>query len=155
MASKLGTSPGYDLTRMRATMSEFTVAKLLVEAGIEFVPEVEQASGHALDFAVGDRLLEVTRPEPPARRSHADHPVAAVKETGGAKRSAQLAAHPNAVLFVDCTSFTDAEWSAVIGEKPTVGHEPTVVFRARPDGRVEGYLHGALPFDLGDAIDLA
>lgn len=155
MASKLGTSPGYDLTRMRATMSEFTVAKLLVEAGIEFVPEVEQASGHALDFAVGDRLLEVTRPEPPARRSHADHPVAAVKETGSAKRSAQLAAHPNAVLFVDCTSFSDAEWSAVIGEKPTVGHEPTVVFRARPDGRVEGYLHGTLPFDLGDAIDLA
>ncbi len=155
MASKLGTSPGFDLTRMRATMSEFTVAKILVDAGIEFVPEVEQASGHALDFAVGDRLIEVTRPEPPARRSHADHPVAAVKETGSAKRSAQLAAHPNAVLFVDCTSFTDAEWSAVIGERPTVGHEPTVVFRARPSGRIEGYLRGTLPFDPGDAIDLS
>jgi hypothetical protein len=154
MASKLGTSPGYDLTRMRATMSEFTVAKLLADAGLEFVPEVEQDSGHALDFAVGDRLLEVTRPEPPARRSHADHPVAAVKETGGAKRSDQLAKHPDAVLFVDCTSFTDAEWSAVRGERPRVGHEPTVVFRARPDGRVEGHLHGQLPFDLEGSLEL-
>jgi hypothetical protein len=152
MASKLGTSPGYDLTRMRATMSEFTVAKLLAEAGIDFEPEVEQASGHALDFAVDDRLVEVTRPEPPARRSHADHPVAAVRETGGAKRSDQLAEHPEAVLVVDCTSFSDAEWAAVTGEKPHVGHEPTVVVRARPDGRIEGYRHGRLPFDLGGSI---
>jgi hypothetical protein len=154
MASKLGTSPGYDLTRMRATMSEFTVAKILVDAGIAFEPEVEQASGHALDFAVGDRLLEVTRPEPPARRSHADHPIAAVKQTGGAKRSDQLAKHPNAVLFVDCTSFTDTEWAAVRGERPRVGHEPTVVFRARPEGRIEGYLHGDLPFDLNGRMEL-
>jgi hypothetical protein len=152
MASKLGTSPGYDLTRMRATMSEFTVAKILADADLAFVPEVEQDSGHALDFAVEGRLLEVTRPEPPARRTHADHPVAAVKETGGAKRTDQLAKHPNAVLFIDCTSFTDAEWSAVAGERPAVGHEPTVVFRARPDGRIEGYRHGRLPFELDGAV---
>jgi hypothetical protein len=154
MASKLGTSPGYDLTRMRATMSEFTVAKILVDAGLAFEPEVEQDSGHALDFVVDGRLVEVTRPEPPARRSHADHPVAAVKETGGAKRSAQLAKHPEAALFVDCTSFTDAEWAAVKGERPEVGHEPTVVFRARPEGRIEGYLHGRLPFDPGGGMEL-
>ncbi|MGM0716520.1 MAG: DUF5784 family protein [Halobacteriota archaeon] len=153
MASKLGTSPGFDLTRMRATMGEFTVARILTEAGLDFVPEVEQDSGHALDFAVGSRLVEVTRPEPPARRSHADHPVAAVKETGGAKRTDQLAKHPDAALFVDCTSFTDAEWAAVKGERPGVGHEPTVVVRARPGGRIEGYRHGSLPFDLDGGIE--
>ncbi len=153
MASKLGTSPGYDLTRMRATMGEFTVAKLLADAGLGFEPEVEQDSGHALDFAVDGRLVEVTRPEPPARRTHADHPVAAVKETGGAKRTDQLAKHPDATLFVDCTSFTDAEWGAVRGERPDIGHEPTVVFRARPEGRIEGYQYGRLPFDLDGAIE--
>jgi len=154
MASKLGTSPGYDLTRMRATMSEFTVAKILTDAGLAFEPEVERDSGHALDFLVEGRLVEVTRPEPPARRSHADHPVAAVAETAGAKRSDQLAAHPEAVLFVDCTSFSDAEWAAVRGERPGGGHEPTVVFRARPDGRVEGYVHGTVPFDLEGGLEL-
>jgi hypothetical protein len=153
MASKLGTSAGYDLGRMRATMAEFNVARILADAGLEFEPEVEQASGHALDFDVDGHLLEVTRPEPPGRRSRADHPVAAVVETGGAKRTDQLAEHPDAALFVDCTSFTDAEWAAVTGERPGVGHEPTVVFRARPDGRVEGYRHGTLPFDLGNAIE--
>ena len=152
MASKLGTSPGFDLTRMRATMSEFTVAKLLADAGLRFEPEVEQESGHALDFSVGGHLVEVTRPEPPARRSHADHPVAAVRETGGAKRTDQLAEHPEAVLIVDCTSFSDAEWAAVAGEKPGVGHEPTLVIRARPDGHIEGYRYGRLPFDLGEAL---
>lgn len=152
MASKLGTSPGYDLTRMRATMAEFNVAKVLTDAGLAFEPEVEQDSGHALDFVVDDHLVEVTRPQPPARRSHADHPVAAVVETGGAKRTDQLAEHPDAALFVDCTSFTDAEWAAVAGEKPHVGHEPTVVYRVRPGGRIEGYRHGGLPFDLGDAV---
>ena len=152
MASKLGTSPGYDLTRMRATMSEFTVGKLLADAGLDFEPEVEQTSGHALDFAADGRLVEVTRPEPPARRSHADHPVAAVRETGGAKRTDELAEHPDAVLVVDCTSFSDAEWAAVTGERPGVGHEPTVVMRARPDGRIEGYRYGNPPFDLGGAI---
>ena len=153
MASKLGTSAGYDLGRMRATMAEFNVARILAEAGLEFEPEVEQDSGHALDFVVDGHLLEVTRPEPPARRSRADSPVAAVVETGRAKRSDQLAAHPDASLFVDCTSFTDAEWAAVAGERPGVGHEPTVVFRARPDGRIEGYRYGTLPFDLGDAVE--
>ncbi|PSQ44134.1 hypothetical protein BRD07_00665 [Halobacteriales archaeon QS_9_68_42] len=153
MASKLGTSGGYDIGRMRATMAEFNVAKLLADAGLEFEPEVEQASGHALDFAVGDDLLEVTRPRPPARRSGADHPVAAVVETGGAKRSDQLAKHPDSALFIDCTSFPDDEWAAVRGERPAVGHEPTVVFRARPNGHVEGYRHGELQFDLGGAIE--
>ncbi|MEF8915938.1 DUF5784 family protein, partial [Natronomonas sp.] len=131
MASKLGTSPGYDLTRMRATMAEFNVAKLLIDAGLDFEPEVEQDSGHALDFAVDGRLVEVTRPEPPARRTRADHPVAAVRETGKAKQDGQLDKHPDAALFVDCTSFTEPEWDAVKGEQPTVNHEPTVVFRAR------------------------
>ena len=153
MASKLGTSPGFDIGRMRATMAEFTVAKLLADARLAFVPEVEQDSGHALDFAVSDHLVEVTRPEPPARRSRANHPVAAVRETGRAKRTDQLAEHPDASLFVDCTSFKDDEWAAVCGETPTVGHEPTVVFRARPDGRIEGYRDGSLPFDLDGAIE--
>jgi hypothetical protein len=153
MASKLGTSPGYDLTRMRATMAEFNVAKILHDAGLDFEPEVEQESGHALDFAVDGRLVEVTRPEPPARRSRADHPVAAVRETGKAKQDDQLAKHPDAALFVDCTSFTETEWAAVKGEQPRVDHEPTVVFRARPDGHIEGYRYGKLPFDLKDAIE--
>jgi hypothetical protein len=153
MASKLGTSPGYDVGRMRATMAEFNAAKLFADAGREFVPEVEQASGHALDFAVGDHLVEVTRPEPPARRSNADHPVAAVRETGAAKRSDQLAKHPESALFIDCTSFRDDEWAAVRGERPAVGHEPTLVFRARPSGTVEGYRHGELQFDLGAAVE--
>ena len=153
MASKLGTSPGYDVGRMRATMAEFNVAKILADAGLDFEPEVEQDSGHALDFDVDGHLVEVTRPEPPARRSRADHPVAAVRETGGAKRTDQLAEHPEAALFVDCTSFTDAEWSAVRGEQPGVGHEPMVVFRARPDGRIEAYRYGRLPFDLDGAIE--
>jgi hypothetical protein len=138
---------------MRATMAEFNAAKLLADAGREFVPEVEQASGHALDFAVGDHLVEVTRPEPPARRSNADHPVAAVRETGAAKRSDQLAKHPESALFIDCTSFRDDEWAAVRGERPAVGHEPTLVFRARPSGTVEGYRHGELQFDLGAAVE--
>ena len=153
MASKLGTSPGYDVGRMRATMAEFNVAKILADAGLDFEPEVEQDSGHALDFVVDGKLVEVTRPEPPHRRSRADTPSAAVRETGGAKRTDQLAAHPDATLFVDCTSFVDDEWRAVAGEQPGVGHEPTVVFRARPDGRIEGYRYGTLPFDLGDAIE--
>jgi len=153
MASKLGTSPGYDVGRMRATMAEFNTAKVLTDAGLAFEPEVEQDSGHALDFLVDGHLVEVTRPEPPARRSHADHPVAAVKETGGAKRTDQLAKHPEAALFVDCTSFTESEWSAVRAERPHVGHEPTVVYRARPNDRVEGYRHGRLPFDPDGGIE--
>ncbi|MES3518389.1 MAG: DUF5784 family protein [Natronomonas sp.] len=153
MASKLGTSPGYDVGRMRATMGEFTVAKLFVDAGIDFEPEVEFDSGHALDFVVGETPIEVTRPEPPRRREATDSPIRAVVETGRAKQSDQLSAHPEAVLFIDCTSFFDDEWASIRAEKPAVGHEPTVVFRARPSGSIEGYRHGTLPFSLDDAIE--
>jgi hypothetical protein len=156
MAAKLGTSEGYDAGRMAATMSEFTVAKLLEDAGLAFEPEVELDSGHALDFRVRDRgtsaLVEVTRPLPPARRDRANTPAQAVRETAGAKRDDQLDAHPGATLFVDCSSFDDEEWAAVAAGRPAVGHEPTVVFRARPGGRIEGYRHGDLPVQLGDAV---
>ena len=152
MAAKLGTSDVVDPVRMGATMSEFTVAKVLADAGLTFEPEVELASGHALDFRVNGRLVEVTRPQPPAQR-HADTPTAAVRATGVAKTEDQLRAHPNAVLFVDCTGFRDDEWNAVRGERPSVGHQPAVVFRARPNGHVEGYRKGGIPFDLGGAIE--
>lgn len=154
MASKLGTSEGLDLTRMSATMGEFTVAKLLDDADLPFRPEIELDSGHALDFLVNDDyLVEVTRPRPPARRSRADTPIAAVRETAGAKNSDQLKAHPDATLFVDCSSFRDDEWATVRAELPAVSHDPTVVFRARPDGHVEGYRTGSLPFELDGAVD--
>ena len=153
MAAKLGTSEGMDVGRMSATMAEFIVAKLLADAGVDFEPEVELDSGHALDFRVaGEYLVEVTRPLPPGRRSRADTPVAAVRETANAKMDAQLRAHPSATLFVDCSSFRDDEWASVRAEQPSVRHEPTVVFRARPDGHVEGYRVGTLPFELGDAV---
>jgi hypothetical protein len=153
MASKLGTSHGTDLTRMAATMGEFVVAKLLYDAGLDLVPEVELDSGHALDFRVeGEHLVEVTRPLPPRERSRADTAVAAVRETGGAKTTGQLKAHPGTTLVIDCSSFRDDEWAAVRGERPDVGYRPTLVIRARPDGRVEGYCHGRLPFDLGEAM---
>ncbi|MFB6192317.1 MAG: DUF5784 family protein, partial [Haloarculaceae archaeon] len=108
MAAKLGTSEGYDDGRMAATMAEFTVAKLLDDAGLAFDPEVELDSGHALDFRVhadadaaddggAGTLVEVTRPRPPARRDRADTPAQAVRETAGAKRDGQLRAHPEAV----------------------------------------------------------
>lgn len=153
MAAKLGTSEGLDVGRMSATMAEFIVAKLLADAGLVFEPEVDLDSGHALDFRVaGTHLVEVTRPLRPARRSRADTPVAAVRETANAKMDDQLDAHPSATLFVDCSSFHDDEWAAVRGERPSVRHQPTVVFRARPDGHVEGYRVGTLPFELGDAV---
>ncbi|MFC7176549.1 DUF5784 family protein [Halosegnis marinus] len=154
MASKLGTSRGMDVGRMAATMGEFVVAKLLVDAGLDFEPEIQLDSGHALDFRVaGGHLVEVTRPRPPARRSRADTPVAAVRETADAKTNDQLKKHPSATLFVDCSSFRDDEWATLRAERPSVAHRPTVVFRARPDGRVEGYRVGTLPFDTGDAIE--
>jgi len=154
MAAKLGTSQRPDSARMSATMAEFTVAKLLSDAGLEFVPEVELDSGYALDFAVetgSERVLvEVTRPQPPDSRRAAT-PAAAVRATGSAKTDGQLDAHPDAVLFVDCTSFRDDEWHPIRAERPGVGHEPAVVFRTRPDGHVEGYRVGTLPVSLSDA----
>ncbi|MFC7248834.1 DUF5784 family protein [Halomicroarcula sp. GCM10025324] len=147
MASKLGTSQGFDLSRMQATMGEFNVAKLLADAGNDFEPEVQLGSGHAIDFRVEDTLVEVTRPRPPARRQ-VNTAVAAVKASGDAKTRDQLAAHPGAVLVVDATSFADDEWRRLAGERPEVGYQPLVVFRYRPDGRVEGYTHGSIPFPL-------
>ena len=154
MAAKLGTSKGMDVGRMSATMGEFIVAKLLADAGVDFEPEIELDSGHALDFRVaGQHLVEVTRPQPPTRRDRADTPTAAVRETADAKTSDQLRAHPSATLFVDCSSFRDDEWATVRAEQPDVRHDPTAVFRARPDGHVEGYRVGTLPFAMSDAID--
>jgi len=149
-ATKLGTSEQLDLVRMRASMAELHAAKLLADAGYEFTPEVELDSGHALDFRVHDpeRLVEVTRPEPPGRR-RAGTPAAALRETVGGKSDTQLAAHPDAVLLVDCSSFRDDEWRAILAEQPDVGHEPAVVYRMRPDRPPEGYGRGRVPFALG------
>ena len=88
-----------------------------------------------------------------AENARTEEVIVAVEETGSAKRSGQLAKHPDSALFIDCTSFPDDEWAAVRGEKPGVGHEPTIVFRIRPNGHVEGYRHGELSFDLGGAIE--
>jgi hypothetical protein len=152
MAAKLGTSEAMDLVRMRATMAEFNAAKLLEDAGFAYRPEEEMDSGHALDYAAGtpaskDLLVEVTRPEPPNRR-RAGTPAAAIRETVDSKTRDQLRAHPDALLFVDCTSFRDDEWAAVRDGRPDVGHEPTVVYRMRPDGSVEGYVQGTVPAAL-------
>ena len=147
MASKLGTSEGFDHSRMQATMGEFNTAKLLVDSGNEIEPEVELDSGHSVDFRVEDTLVEVTRPKPPTRRQ-VDTAIGALKATGDAKTRDQLAAHPGAVLVVDCSSFHDDEWLRVIGEKPGVGYQPLVVFRYRPDGTLEGYSQGSVPFPL-------
>lgn len=153
MAAKLGTSEGLDLGRMSATMGEFIVAYLLERSGLDFEPEVELGSGHALDYRVdGQHLVEVTRPLPPERRSAADTPVAALRETAGAKQDDQLGAHPGTTLVVDCTSFRDDEWATIAAERPRLAYKPTAVVRARPDGSVEGYRVGSLPFDLS-AVD--
>lgn len=153
MAAKLGTSQGGDWFRMAATMSEFTVAKLLVDAGFGFEPEVQLDSGYALDFRADGQLVEVTRPRPPTRRQRADTAVAAVRQTGRSKNDGQLRAHPEALLLVDCSSFRDDEWHQVAGERPDIAHEPTVVLRARPDGSFEGYRVGRCPLDLGGVVD--
>jgi hypothetical protein len=148
MAAKLGTSQGFDRTRMRATMGEFNAAKLLHDAGHGFAPEVELDSGHALDYRVdGHTLVEVTRPQPPGQR-RAGTPAAALRETVDSKTSDQLRAHGGAVLLVDCTSFRDDEWHAVMGERPEVGYSPAVVYRYRPDGSVSGYTQGSVPLDV-------
>jgi hypothetical protein len=151
MASKLGTSERLDLVRMRATMAEFNAAKLLTDAGYDYVPEVSMDSGHALDFRVTDpeTLAEVTRPEPPTRR-RAGTPAAALRETVDGKRGDQLQAHADAVVFVDCSSFREDEWQSVRAERPAAGHEPAVVYRMRPTGAVEGYTCGDVPLAVAD-----
>jgi hypothetical protein len=152
MATKLGTSERFDRTRMRATMGEFNAAKLLADAGHSLAPEVELDSGHALDFRVdGHTLVEVTRPQPPGSR-RAGTPAAAIRETVSGKTSNQLQAHDGATLLVDCTSFRDSEWSAVMGGQPAVGYEPTVVYRYRPDGTLSGYTCGSVPLEVGDLL---
>jgi hypothetical protein len=152
MAAKLGTSQQLDLVRMTATMGEFVTARLLWEAGYDIQPEADVTTGHSLDFRVegdGDvSLVEVTRPLPPKDRS-ASTAVAALRETAEVKRSGQLAEHGGgATLFVDCSSFPDDDWAAIRGERPDLGHRPAVVYRARPDGRVEAYSKGSVPLTL-------
>lgn len=166
MAGKLGTSPQVDVTRMGAAMAEFHAAKLLAESGVEFVPEIDLASGHALDFVVGDgvrtvprddlprpndTLVEVTRPRPPSHRV-ADTPIAALRSTANAKTDDQLDAHPEALLLVDCSSFRDDQWNTIRAEKPPLAHGPAVVYRMRPNGSVEAYRYGDPPVDLGGAV---
>jgi hypothetical protein len=156
MAAKLGTSEYLDRTRMDALMGELDAAKLLIDAGYRITPEIEVTTGHSIDYrAERDgraHLVEVTRPIPPARRT-ADTAVRAVRETGGTKAAGQLSEHGGGVtMFVDCTSFRDDEWAAVRGEQPAVRHRPAVVFRCRPDGRVEGYRKGSVPLDLAGAV---
>jgi len=157
MAGKLGTSEYLDVSRMRAAMGEFTAAKLLVDAGYRITPEIEVDTGHSLDFrAVGpggeEVLVEVTRPQPTARRSAAT-PAAAIRDTAGAKARGQLSEHGETVLLVDCTSFPDDEWRAIAGERVRTQHTPAVVFRARPDGTVSGYEVGSVPLSLSGAIE--
>ncbi|MFP9192305.1 DUF5784 family protein [Natronosalvus vescus] len=158
MAGKLGTSPHVDRVRMSAAMAEFIAAKVLVDADYEITPEIEVTTGHSLDYRAVDRatntnvLVEVTRPQPPANRAAAG-PVAAVRDTAETKTSGQLAEHGGgATLFVDCSSFPDDAWAAVRGEQPDVRHRPAVVYRARPDGRIEGYRKGSVPLELDDVI---
>ncbi|WP_435095678.1 DUF5784 family protein [Halarchaeum sp. P4] len=154
MAGKLGTSEYLDLTRTSAAMGEFDAAWLLHESGYEITPEIEVATGHSLDFRAerpgedGAYLVEVTRPLPVNERS-AGTPAAAIRDTVQTKTSGQLAEHGGgATLFVDCSSFPDDDWQALLGERPDVQHRPAVVFRVRPSGRVEGYTKGAVPLDL-------
>jgi hypothetical protein len=158
MAGKLGTSTHVDRVRMSAAMGEFIAAKVLTEAGYEITPEIEVATGHSLDFRAENGqtnvLVEVTRPQPPANRAAAG-PVAAVRDTAETKTDGQLAEHGGgAVLFVDCSSFRDDSWAAVRGEQPDLRHRPAVVYRARPDGHVEGYRKGSVPLDLDGAIEI-
>lgn len=157
MASKLGTSERFDRVRMSATMSEFTVAHLLTQAGYDITPEIEVTTGHSIDFRAERNgtgtLVEVTRPLPPTRRA-ASTAVAAVKETAETKTSGQLAEHGGGItLLVDCSSFRDDEWARVRGEQPAVGHRPAVVFRARPSGRIEAYSKGSLPIELDGTVE--
>lgn len=160
MAGKLGTSEYLDLTRMTAAMGEFNVAKILVDAGYEITPEIEVTTGHSIDYRAdppgsdGSQgvLVEVTRPLPPNRRS-VDSPLTAVRDTVKTKTDGQLDAHAGGVvLLVDCSSFPDDDWQTITAEQPDVRHRPAVVFRVRPNGRVEGYKKGRLPISLEKAI---
>ena len=152
MATKLGTSEQVDLVRMSASMAELNTAKLLDDAGYSFTPEVELDSGYALDFRVHDpeTLVEVTRPEPPSRR-RAGTPASAVRETVDGKTGNQLDAHDDAIVFVDCTSFPDDGWQAIRDGQPSVGYDPAVVYRMRPDRPAEGYTVGDVGLDI-DAL---
>ena len=159
MAGKLGTSGAVDLVRMSATIAEFTAAKILTDAGYEITPEIEVTTGHSLDYRAEEpdtgraSLVEVTRPQPVSSRS-ANTPVAAIRDTAETKTNGQLEAHGGgATLFVDCTSFPHDDWRAVRRERPDVRHKPAVVYRARPDGHVEGYTKGSVPLELAAAID--
>ncbi|ELZ06988.1 hypothetical protein C480_08192 [Natrialba aegyptia DSM 13077] len=157
MSGKLGTSAHVDRVRMSAAMGEFIAAKILADAGYTVTPEIEVTTGHSLDFRAEDEetnvLVEVTRPQPPGNRA-ASGPVAAVRDTAETKTNGQLAEHGGgAVLFVDCSSFRDDAWAAVRGEQPDVRHRPAVVYRTRPNGRVEGYRKGSVPLEFGDAIE--
>ncbi|ELZ84048.1 hypothetical protein DEQ92_08250 [Haloferax sp. Atlit-6N] len=155
MAGKLGTSEYFDPIRMAAAMGEFDVAYLLDDAGYDITPEIAVTTGHSIDFRAentpaGGALIEVTRPLPPNRRS-VSNPIAAIRDTAQTKTNGegQLAEHGGGVtLFVDCSSFPDDDWSAIMGEKPDVRHRPAVVFRLRPSGQVEGYSKGSVPVDL-------
>ena len=156
MAGKLGTSAQVDRVRMSAAIGEFVAGRILVDAGYTITPEIEVATGHSLDYRARKNgtnlLIEVTRPQIPENRA-ASGPVAAVRDTAATKTSGQLAAHGGgAVLFVDCSSFDDEDWAAVRGEQPDVHHRPAVVYRARPDGSVEGYRTGSVGLDLGDTV---
>ncbi|QAU13280.1 hypothetical protein EKH57_11385 [Halorubrum sp. BOL3-1] len=158
MAGKLGTSASMDPVRMSAAIAEFTAARILTEAGYGITPEIEVTTGHSLDFRATDpdtgagRLVEVTRPQPTAGRS-ANDPVAAVRDTVETKTSGQLAAHAGGVtLFVDCSSFPADEWAAVRAAGPAVRHKPAVVYRAEPDGSIEGYRKGSVPLDLSGVV---
>ena len=157
MAGKLGTAENLNLGRMSAAMSEFTVAKILHDAGYEVTPEIEISTGHFIDFRVDQKgeettLVEVTRPLPTERRS-ASSPVTAIRQTAKTKTSGQLQAHGGGVtLFVDCSSFDESDWQQIRQARPNVGHKPAVVFRARPDGSLDGYTVGSVPLTLPDSI---
>jgi len=159
MAGKLGTSEYLDLTRMASAVAEYVAAWLLHEAGYAVEPEIDVAGGYSLDYRATEpdgsgHLVEVTRPLPPQERS-ANSPVAAIRETAETKTSGQLEAHGGGVtLFVDCSSYHDDQWAAVVGERPDVHHRPALVYRARPDGHVEGYTKGSVPLDLADVVDV-
>jgi hypothetical protein len=159
MAGKLGTSEYLDVTRMSAAIAEYVAAWILHEAEYEIVPEIDVTGGYSLDYRAIEpdgtsHLVEVTRPLPPQDRS-ANSPVTAIRETAQTKTTGQLEAHGGGVtLFVDCSSYHDDQWAAVLGERPDVHHKPALVYRARPDGHVEGYTKGSVPLDLGDVVDV-